>query len=164
MGGGSRFTMEAVAARAGASKATLYRRWSSASALLVDAMAEAFHPLSSPDTGDVRHDLAALLHDVTVLMTRSDFPRLMAAVIDLSERDPALAALHARITENQRRPLLEILQRALQRGELDPNSDPELLADLIAAPFFYRRFIAHRPIPDGMAHDVIDQVLPRKAE
>ena len=55
------FTMEAVARRAGASKATLYRHWSSGGALLVDAMDTTFQPMPTPDTGHVTTDVAQLL-------------------------------------------------------------------------------------------------------
>ena len=80
--GSAGFTMQSIARRAGASKATLYRHWPSASALLVDAMAEAFRPFPAPATGD-----------------------------------------------------------------------------LLTAPFFYRRLIAHRPIPPSMARAIVDQTL-----
>src|SRR3954471_18566652 len=55
------FTMEAVARRAGASKATLYRRWPTANALLVAAMDATFRPFPAPDTGRVETDVAQLL-------------------------------------------------------------------------------------------------------
>src|SRR5215472_13295812 len=55
------FTMEAIAHRAGASKATLYRHWSSPAALLVDAMDMSFQPLPLPATGQLRTDLIELL-------------------------------------------------------------------------------------------------------
>src|SRR5689334_21197618 len=55
------FTMEAVARAAGASKTTLYRRWPSAAALLVDAMDATFRPFPTPATGDLAADLAELL-------------------------------------------------------------------------------------------------------
>ena len=86
--GSAGFTMQSIARRAGASKATLYRHWPSTSALLVDAMAEAFQPFPAPATGDLRGDLVALLTGAAHLLTSERFPRLMAAVVDLAERDP----------------------------------------------------------------------------
>ncbi len=108
------FTMEAVARRAGASKATLYRRWPTVGALLIDAM-------------------------------------------------DALAALHADLTRRRREPLLIVLNRARDRGQVPPDLDPEITTDLLAGPFFYRRFIAHRPIPPDLVHDVIANVLTTRA-
>ena len=157
--GSAGFTMQSIARRAGASKATLYRHWPSPSALLVDAMAEAFRPFPAPATGDLRGDLVALLTSAAHLLTSERFPRLMAAVVDLAERDPGLAHLHADLTAERRRPVLDVLRRGQQRGEVAPDADLELLVDLLTAPFFYRRLIAHRPIPPSMARAIVDQTL-----
>ena len=157
--GSAGFTMEAIARRAGASKATLYRRWPSASVLLVDAMAGAFKPFTTPATGDLRGDLIALLTLAADLLGGERFPRLMAAIVDLAERDPYLAHLHADLTARHRRPVLDLLRPGQERGEIPSDTDLELLVDLLTAPFFYRRLIAHRPIPSSMARAVVDQVL-----
>ena len=152
-------SMEAVARRAGASKATLYRRWPSTGALLVDAMDATFQPFPTPDTGSLKGDVAALLTAFVTMLERTPFPRLLAAFIDAAERDPTLAALHADLTRRRREPLLAVLSQARERGGLDPRLDPELLTDLLTAPFFYRRFIAHRPIPPTLVDEVIAQVF-----
>ncbi len=154
------FTMEAVARRAGASKATLYRHWPTAGALLVDAMDATFQPFPVPDTGRVGSDVAELLRGFVTLLERTPFPRLMAAFIDAAERDPTLARLHADLTNRRREPLLAVLRRGQQRGQLPEDADPELLTDLLSGPFFYRRFIAHHPIPPDLVDRVVDRVLP----
>jgi AcrR family transcriptional regulator len=142
--GSAGFTMEAIARRAGASKATLYRHWPSSSALLVDAMAAAFRSFPAPATGDLRGDLVALLTSAADLLTGERFPRLMAAVVDLAERDPALARLHADLTAQRRQPVLDVLCQGQERGEVAATADLELLVDLLTAPFFYRRLIDPR--------------------
>jgi AcrR family transcriptional regulator len=157
--GMSSFTMEAIARRAGASKATLYRHWPTAAALLVDAMDATFQPFPVPDTGDVRADLAQLLTAAATLLERTPFPRLLAAFIDAAERDPALAVLHADLTRRRREPVLTVLARARGRGQFPDGLDPEVATDLLTAPFFYRRLIAHRPIPPSLVDDVITAVL-----
>jgi AcrR family transcriptional regulator len=157
--GSAGFTMEAIARRAGASKATLYRRWSSSSALLVDAMAAPFRSFPAPATGDLHGDLLALLTSAADLLSSERFPRLMAAVVDLAERDPALAHLHADLTAQRRGPVLDVLRQGQERGEIAANADLELLVDLLTAPFFYRRLIAHRPIPPSMPRAIIDHFL-----
>src|SRR3954466_9529819 len=153
-GGLPAFTMEAVARRAGASKATLYRRWPSVGALLIDAMDATFQPFAPPDTGRLADDVAQLLTAFVALLEHTPFPRLLAAFIDAAERDPALAALHADLTQRRREPLLIVLARARERGQLSSDLDPEVVTDLLTGPFFYRRFIAHRPIPPGLINDV----------
>ncbi|MGW0227418.1 TetR/AcrR family transcriptional regulator [Actinopolymorpha singaporensis] len=153
------FTMEAVARRANAGKATLYRYWQSAGALLVDAMDATFQPFPVPDTGRVETDVAQLLTAFVRLLEETPFPRLLAAFVDAAERDPALATLHADLTERRREPVLVVLDRARERGQLPGHLDVELATDLLTSPFFYRRFVAHRPIPEGMVDAVVAHVL-----
>jgi AcrR family transcriptional regulator len=153
------FTMEAVARRAGASKATLYRRWPTSGALMIDAMDATFQPLPVPDTGRVDSDVTQLLTAFVTLLEQTPFPRLLAAFIDAAERDPALAALHADLTRRRREPMLVVLTRARERGQLPSDLDPEVVTDLLTAPFFYRRFVAHRPIPRDLIDDVVAHVL-----
>ncbi|HEX3789717.1 MAG TPA: TetR/AcrR family transcriptional regulator [Pseudonocardiaceae bacterium] len=153
------FTMEAVARRAGASKATLYRHWPTAGALLIDAMDATFQPLPVPDTGHVHSDVEHLLTSFVTLLEHTPFPRLLAAFIDAAERDPALADLHADLTRRRREPLLTVLARARDRGQLSTDLDPEILTDLLTAPLFYRRFVAHQPIPPQLVTEVIRHVL-----
>ncbi|WP_219467011.1 TetR/AcrR family transcriptional regulator [Nonomuraea rhizosphaerae] len=153
------FTMEAIARRAGASKATLYRRWPTLGALMVDAMDATFRPFPAPDTGRVEDDVAQVLEAFVALLEHTPFPRLMAAFIYAAERDPALAGLHGDLTRRRREPLIVVLNRARARGRLPADLDPEVVTDLLTGPFFYRRFIAHQPIPPGLVRDVIARVL-----
>jgi AcrR family transcriptional regulator len=153
------FTMEAVARRAGASKATLYRHWPTPGALMIDAMDATYEPFPTPDTGRLDTDVAQLLTAFVTVLEHTRFPRLLAAFIDAAERDPALAALHADLTRRRREPILLVLARARERGQLRKDLDPEVVTDLLTGPFFYRRFIAHRPIPPDMVNDVIAHVL-----
>jgi AcrR family transcriptional regulator len=155
----SGFTMEAVAHRAGASKATVYRHWPSRATLLVDAMDMAFQPLPTPATGQLRTDLIDLVSRLEALLSGQPFPRLMAAFIDAAERDPTLSSLHVQLTERRREPLRHVLAQARRRGEIPATTDLELAIDLLAGPAFYRRFIAHRAFPHHYATAVVDQVL-----
>jgi AcrR family transcriptional regulator len=153
------FTIESVARRAGASKATLYRHWPSAAALLVDAMDAEVRPLPAVATGDVRADMISLLTGVAAMLDRSPFPELMAAFVDAAERDPALAGLQASLTERRREPLLRVVLEAAKQGAITTDVDPELVVDLLAGPFFYRRLVAHRPIHADMPTAIVDCVL-----
>jgi len=153
------FTMEAVAHRAGASKATVYRHWTSQATLLVDAMDLGFKPLPLPATGHLRTDLIELVSRLEALVSSQPFPRLMAAFIDAAERDPALSSLHVQLTERRREPLRHVLAQGRQRGEIPSTTDLELAVDLLTGPAFYRRFIAHRAFPHRYATAVVDHVL-----
>jgi AcrR family transcriptional regulator len=151
--------MEAVAHRAGASKATVYRRWPSRGALLVDAMDSSFQALPLPATGELRADLLELMAGQGALLGGRPFPRLMAAFMDAAERDPTLASLHVELTERRREPVLRVPADAVRRGEIPPATDLDLAVDLLAGPAFYRRFIAYRAIPEGYAGNLGGVVL-----
>jgi AcrR family transcriptional regulator len=154
------FTIEAVAKRAGASKTTLYRRWTSRRALLIEAMDElASRPFPPPATGHLRSDLIELILRADALLNEQPFPRLMAAFIDAAERDPALRSMHADVTESRRRPVRHVLVEARLRGEIAASADVDLAVDLLTAPIFYRRFIAHEPATDSYAVALVDHVL-----
>lgn len=118
-----------------------------------------FRPFPAPDSGDLESDVAALLDAFVVLLRDTPFPRLLAAFIDAAEREPALSARHADLTRRRREPLLAVLNRARARGDLPAALDLEVTTDLLTAPFFYRRFVAHHPIPSTLVAEVITQVL-----
>lgn len=157
--GVSGFTIEAVAQRAGASKATVYRHWRSQGALLVDAMGLTFQPFPAPANGQLRADLIELVSRAEAVLSGQPFPQLMAAFIDAAERDPTLSRLHVEITERRREPLQHVLAEARHRNEIPANADLDLAIDLLTSPFFYRRLVAHRPFPDGYATALVDHVL-----
>jgi AcrR family transcriptional regulator len=155
----SGFTMEAVARRAGASKATVYRHWTSQATLLVDAMELVSQPFPLPATGQLRTDLIELVSRLEAKLSDQPFPRLMAAFIDAAERDPTLKRLHVELIERRREPVRHVLAQARQRGDIPATTDLELAIDLLTGPAFYRRFIAHRAFPHGYAAAVVDHVL-----
>ena len=153
------FTMEAVAEQARGSKATVYRHWRSRTDLLVDAMDLAFPPFDPPATGDLRRDLTELLQAQEALLLRGPFARLLAAVVDAAEREPALAAVHFDLTERRRLLGLDVLRSAQGRGEIPAGANLEVAVDLLAGPAFYRRLLAHRDFPPAYSASVIDHVL-----
>ena len=65
----------------------------------------------------------------------------------------------AHFTAERRKPLRAAIARAVERGEIPPVRDLDVLDDLLLGPLFYRRLIAHRPVPDGMPRALVDQVL-----
>ena len=157
------FSIEAVARQAGASKATIYRYWSSPPALLVDAMEVATQPFPLPDTGSLRSDLIDLGSKLEDLLRDQDTSRQIAAFIDAAERDGQLRDLLVRLGERRREVMRKVLVAARDRGEIPRSRDLELLVDLLAAPAFYRRFIAHIPVPRGYTAAMVELVMAAAA-
>ncbi|MET9827929.1 TetR/AcrR family transcriptional regulator [Streptomyces sp. NPDC006385] len=157
-------TTAAVAARAGVSTATLYRRWSSKEELVI-AAASAHAPelATSPDTGTLEGDLRALLRDKAAALT-GESGRLMRALIGEAAHNTALAeALTTAFLTPVRRRVGEITRRAAGRGEIAPVEDADLLGDLVIGPMVNRFLLTPSP-PDRVdaaeAARTADRLLP----
>jgi AcrR family transcriptional regulator len=121
--GYARMSVEAVAARAGTSKATIYRWWPSKEALVVEALERRRVAIDVPRTDDPRADLVALLRAmVATLPPRSHSPiaRLVGATAD---SDELAALLRTRIVGPRRARVGELVTAAVDAGALDPAVD-----------------------------------------
>lgn len=152
-------TVEAVADRSGVARTTIYRQWPGQAALVQDAFDSLLEPPAAPDTGTVRGDLLQLVGGLADALASSPAARLMPALIDAAERDADFAELHRRQAARRHAPLLEVLDRAVRRGELADDADAPLLLDLLAGPLFYRRMVSGGPLDRAYAERVVDLVL-----
>lgn len=157
--GYDRLTMDAVAARARASKATLYRRWSTKAALVVDALVAHKGPEATPDTGSLRGDLlaAACGHGG---FTDTRAIGVLGALLTAINRDadfaetwrrgflgPKAAANHA------------IFARAHARGEIRPDLDLDLIAPALAGIILHRVFVLGQETTTDEITAIIDQII-----
>ena len=128
--GYGRLTMERVARRAGVSKASLYLRWPNKLAVVTDALAHHARPVPEvPDTGSLPADMRAFLQGL--LRAKDQAGRALAGVSSEIATNPALRrAWHLGMGGTLTGCLREIVTRAAQRGELPPDADLELLAQL----------------------------------
>ncbi|ROS75291.1 TetR family transcriptional regulator [Cellulomonas sp. PhB143] len=152
-------TMDAVAARAGTGKATLYRRWGSKTDLVVDAVACAKPTLGVedvPDTGSLRGDLDAARR----LMHHDTDDALVSALLSEVRREPLLAqSVHERAVASKVRLMRGLLERAERRGEVPPGRDLDLLAAVVPAMVSYHRVIAGLPADREFLDRVLGEVL-----
>jgi AcrR family transcriptional regulator len=145
-------SVEGVAARAGAGKATVYRRWRNKAELVADAIREhACRDIELPDTGDARADLRAFLRDLQGSF--EDFEGKLIAVFTAERmRHPDLAAAFDARFVSQRRAYLEtIVRRAIERGELPADTDVELLAEVGPAILLHQFVKGGGKLPDDVA-------------
>ena len=161
-GGLEGLSVDAVAARAGVSKATIYRRYPSKVDLVI-AAAELMCEENVPDlnTGSVRGDLLATLRNLRRML---EDPVLGAAkrmlVTDALQNDD-LASMHAGLVATRRAHTLEMLQAAAARGELRDDIDLEFATDQIGAPVFYRHLLMHEKVTDAYIDQVVDAFVDR---
>ncbi len=153
-------TMDEIAARAGSSKATIYRRWSSKEELLVEALGRATGAFPLPDTGTLRGDLIEAVGHVVLLLTESPLGSAMPALIAAKESSPELHALLLEaVGEPRRESIRDLLRRGVARGEIDPGTDLDLFMDLVGGALHFRRLVTHELIDAAYAERVIDAAL-----
>jgi AcrR family transcriptional regulator len=125
-------TMQGVAARAGVSTATLYRRWTSKQDLVVAALHKLVPESETIDTGSLRTDLEMFLQRAEVKLG-SDEGQLIKGIIGEAVRNPTLAqALRDGIEQEPHPLIVPMLQRAVERGEIPEMPDTSLAIDLIS--------------------------------
>jgi AcrR family transcriptional regulator len=142
--GYARMSMEAVARRAGAGKAALYRRWPSKQAMVTelirDKVADAL-PLT-PATGALHTDLRELLATFRSQLANPLLARIGAGLLAEASHDGTLAEmLDTEVTAPRRAAARAILQGAIDRGELPAGMDLELGTDLLIAPLVFRMLV-----------------------
>jgi AcrR family transcriptional regulator len=153
-------TTNAVAGRAGISKATLYRRWRSKQELVVDAVAALVSDISVPDTGTTRTDLLELMRNAVRVYGGSREAGVMPSLIDAMSRDAELAgAVRNSFLARRRAALRAVLERGMQRGDLRADLDVELALDVLGGPLFYRLLVTGGPIDDRLAEGVADLIV-----
>ncbi len=157
--GYDRLTMDAVAARARASKATLYRRWTSKASLVVDALRQAKGPLEVPDTGSLRGDLHALYCGAGGLAGATATATL-SSIVTAVGHDPEFAAAFRRDVLGPRLEASHLVwARARARGEVRDDLDLELVEPALAAIVLHRVVVlGHAPDPDTVSR-LIDQII-----
>ena len=159
--GMARVSMDAVAERAGVSKATIYRWWPSKERLALEALVEWTGTGSSPrDTGSLRGDLLALVQPWVREIRRRPFGRVIAALVTEARSNAEFAEEYRRhFVELRRVPMRAAFERAIARGEAPADLDVEVALDLIYGPIYHRLLHGHAPLTDRFATSVIDLAL-----
>jgi AcrR family transcriptional regulator len=156
--GFSSLTVEGVAARAGVGKATIYRRWPSKVPLVVEAFG-GLPAFEEADTGSLVGDLKAMLRAYLELFNETPLATVLPALASERAHDPALAALFNPVLRQRRSPLMNVLERARARGEVPPDTDLELAADLIVGPIAVRLFFTGRRIQPKLVDPLVEMAL-----
>lgn len=144
-------TMEKVAQRSGIHLATVYRRWRCVEGLICELLTELSSDVPLPDSGTLSGDLRALARSIADFYGEARVRRLIEAVVSAAARDPQVAA-ELRTFFDERLALAgRMVQRAVGRGELPPDTDPVQVMSALGAPFYYRILIARRPVDRDLA-------------
>lgn len=153
-------SMEAVAAKAGVGKATIYRRWPNKEALLIDAVAAMKGPLPEPAGISVRDDLVMLI--AAMRNKRSEqYGRATACLLPELIRSPGMHEVHQAVIERRRNVMRRVLRRGVETGELRADLDIELTLLMLSGPALAQNVFRWSPhVPDeGFAEALVDAIL-----
>ena len=158
--GYDRMSMDAVAARAHASKATIYRSWPGKQELVLDAVKTRGVGLTvAEDTGSLRGDLVATYRSA-VHGSAADDADLIAGVLRAMRTTPELAdCVRSQVIESKCDVSRIIVARAVARGELPAETDPLILHEVASALWFHRVLVVGGPVDDAFIAHVVDDVL-----
>ena len=153
-------TMEGVASEAGVGKATLYRRWPSKADLVLDAIRSMKPMVDLPDHGDVRSDLVDLVTAALSWGEHGESTEVLSALMSEMRRNSELAVVYReQFLAPRRADSLTLIQRGIDRGELRPDVDLELVLDMLVGAIVYRTVISGGELNPAVAERAVDQLL-----
>jgi AcrR family transcriptional regulator len=150
-------TIEAISARAGVGRNTIYRRWPSKEELIADALHELTADLDVQEGDDLQALLLDWIRDFTRVFADPLFGRIFPVVLGELQSNPVFARVYSeRVVRPRYEALLGLLNRALERGELRRDADVEQIADLLAGPPFIRFLpVGLPPVTEQYAEDLL---------
>jgi AcrR family transcriptional regulator len=153
-------SMDAVAARAHASKATIYRHWTGKAALVVDALHwRGCGDLGIGDAGSLRADLQAVVADCAISLGGPE-GGVLRGLMQACEHDPELAGLIRSQLYDSRRPMIvDLLGRAVARGELADTGGADRLHEVLPGVVFLRIMVLHEHPDEAWRDHVVDDIL-----
>jgi AcrR family transcriptional regulator len=155
-------SMDAVAERAGVSKATIYRWWATKETLALDMLYNEWTKVTPQtyESGSIRLDLLALLGAWSRLASGRPYGRVVAALIMEGQTDPAFSAeYHRRMVEPRRAQARAIFGHAIKRDEIPAETRVEVAIDLIYGPLYHRLLHDHAPLDDQFVDDIVEMAL-----
>jgi AcrR family transcriptional regulator len=157
------FSIPQVAARAGVSNSSLYRRWPNKAALIAFAgsrNSQATIPF--PDCGSLRKDLCQALAKTLETFRDPSMRALIATAFSSSDAPELKETLDGfwRLRVEQQR---EMFDRAIARGEIAADVDTSGIIERAVGPLYFRYFVTRRPVTRKFIQEVVDAALPRAA-
>jgi len=153
-------TMDAVAARARAGKATIYRRWESKLDLVIDTCTQlATQNLAAPNTGSLAGDLREFLSSFAAFLSGPIGKAAQALVGELPHEPELATAFRETFLISQRDVLRGILDRAAERGELKADAPRGMAVEIAGAALIYRLMLTGDPLDEPFVEKIVEQVL-----
>lgn len=154
-------TMEAIAARAGVGKATIYKWWPSRGAVALEGfMLKAADSWTLPEGVSAPEALRTLAVAVVRLFTRTPAGPLMRALAADAQSDPEIGqALREQWLGPRRAVVADVIRKGMEAGELRPDLDVSATLDLVFAPVYYRLLFSHEPLDEAFAEHAVEYLI-----
>lgn len=159
-GGYPAATIEAISARSGVAKTTIYRWWPNRPALVVDLLMQLAQEAVPMPTG--KDPLRALHTELRQIGEAADglLGRLLTSLLGEAQRDPAVrTALLEGLFHPRSRATAKVVGQAQASGTLRRDIPPNVAVDLLVGPVFYRMFVRHEPVSPQFVDQVFEHVL-----
>jgi AcrR family transcriptional regulator len=161
-GGVRALTVEAVAARSGVAKTTIYRRWRDKWELALDAvMIDMLPRFEDPvDVGDTRSELLTFVNSVVRMLAARPFGSAMQGLVSEIATNPELARVYReRVVEPRLLQLRPVIERGIARGDLRADTDLRTMHELLIGPIFYRLLLSGAPLDPDLGSRIVEAVL-----
>lgn len=153
--GFERITIDSIAERSGVARSTIYRNWPDRQELLVQGFEALCSFPDNPDAGTLESDLRAFAGHLVHGLSSESWGRVLPSLIGAAEHDPELKAASREFNRGRRDVVLAIVQRAVERGEVDPERDIELAVIRFASSFFFTHLFTDIPLDDDLVQRVV---------
>lgn len=157
--GVSGFTVDAVAKASGVAKTTIYRRWGSGDALLMESLECSIEHLATPNTGSLRTDLIEMYTAVMAMFEQPHMFSTMLGALARAADDPDFHRLLQELEHERHQPLQTILQLAQARGEIAADADLELMMEFVEGPMAARKLLKLGTFQPGEIEKIVEMVL-----
>jgi AcrR family transcriptional regulator len=152
-------TLDAIAAKAGVAKTSIYRRWASRDDLIADVFLHVTNrAVPVPDTGSLRGDLLSILTDIIDLLLSDAVGRASVALAAYAISHPEAVYNHLPL-EKRREATTGVVERAIERGELPRDANADLILDLVSAPLYLHLLLWRRSVLGHDPEAIVDSVL-----
>ncbi|MEU8486486.1 TetR/AcrR family transcriptional regulator C-terminal ligand-binding domain-containing protein [Streptomyces sp. NPDC048641] len=143
-------TLDKLAARSGVHVSTIRRRWRSVEGVVVDLMAQHSKTIATPDSGEFRQDLYELAEAIAGFHALPRSRNLVEAMVAAAAYDPHIADLVRGAFVARTEVVTQLVRRAVERGEVPPDTDAYEVIAALSAPFYYRLLIMRADIDERL--------------
>jgi AcrR family transcriptional regulator len=160
--GATQVSVDAIAARAGVSRTTIYKWWPSAPAVMLEGLLERTHEtIDARASASTEETLHHYLASLVALLRESPVGSLLRGLIAASVNDSDVGrALVDDWLEPRRIAVKDLLDEGVRRGEVRADLDYEIVSDTLFGPIYYRLMLEHRPLDDGLPDDILRACWP----